>query len=61
MLDGNFKTFVVYIVVLEAEILILPSLVAQIAIWQLNKVSIEVLARYTNYTDVFFQPGNEIA
>ncbi len=51
-LDENSETFVVHVLALET-ITIHSSQAAQIVILQCNKASIKILAKYSNYADLF--------
>ncbi len=53
-MNENFKTFIVQIASIMNTILIHLARVAQIVVLQADNVSSKVLAKYSDYVDVFF-------
>lgn len=52
--DKNFKTFVIHVAIIEAEVSIYPLQAAQIAILPQDKIPTKFLFQYFDYANVFF-------
>ncbi len=52
-MDEKSETFMVYVVVLEAKVLICPSKTAQMATPLWDKDPTKILTKYSHYADIF--------